>query len=107
MADTIHTTDDYDVRQAADGSFLIVPRSTDAREVLAEILHEKEFDVEHEPIREDGSCQIRRDNPFGLVHTIEQCEARMAIVETLRSAGNAPAGAGSTSAEPSSSARGA
>ena len=107
MADTIHTTDHYDVRQPADGSFLIVPRSADAREVLAEILHKKEFDLEHEPIREDGSYQIQRDNPFGLVHTIEQCEARIAIVETLRYAGNAPGGAGNTSAEPNSSAPGA
>ena len=107
MADTIHTTNHYDVRQPADGSFLIVPRSADAQEVLAEILHEKEFELEHDPIREDGSYQIRRDNPFGLVHTIEHCEARMAIVETLRYTGNAPGGAGNTSAEPNSSAPGA
>ena len=72
--------------------------------MLAEILHEKEFDLEHDPIRNDGSYQIRRDSPFELLHTIEHCEARLAIVETLHYTQSAPAGAGNTSAEPNSSA---
>ncbi len=107
MPDIIHSTDNYDIRQPADGSFLIVPRTADAREVLAEILHENEFDLAHDPIRDDGSYQIHRDNPFGLVRTIDECEARMTIGETLRHAGSAPTGAGNTSPEPNGSAPGA
>ena len=49
--------------------------------MLRDILAELEFDTGAEPIRDDGSYPIRRDNPFGLVHLIERCEARMTLAE--------------------------
>ena len=80
----IHSTDHYDILQPRDGSFLIVPRNRKARQVLADILAELEFDTETEPIRDDGSYRIRRDNPFGLVHLTERCKARMTFAEVER-----------------------
>ena len=86
----IHSTPHYSVLQPADGSFLIVGRTEKAREVLRDILTELEFDTGSEPIRDDGSYEIRRDNPFGLVHVIERCDARMTLaeVERLRMSGD-------------------
>jgi len=89
----IHATAHYSVLQPPDGSFLIVPRTKKTRQVLRDILAELEFDTRDEPIRDDGSYAIRRDNPFGLVRVIERCEARMALaeVEQLRTTGSATA----------------
>ena len=77
----IHATTHYSILQPPDGSFLIVPRDKKTRQVLRDILAELEFNTESEPIRNDGSYAIRRDNPFGLVHVIERCEARMTLAE--------------------------
>ena len=92
--ETIHATRHYEVLQPADGSFLIVPRAKKPRQVLRDILAELEFDTTAEPVRNDGSYPIRRDNPFGLVSVIERCEARMTLaeVEQLRRTGNRLAG---------------
>ena len=88
----IHATPHYNILQAPDGSFLIVGRTKKARRVLRDILAELEFDTGTEPIREDGSYPIRRDNPFGLVHVVEPCDARMTLadVERLRTSGQPP-----------------
>ncbi|MDE2904571.1 MAG: hypothetical protein OXQ28_00640, partial [Acidobacteriota bacterium] len=75
----IHATRHYNVLQPADGSFLIVGLTKKARQVLRDILAELEFDTVTDPIGDDGSYPIRRDNPFGLVRVIERCEARMAL----------------------------
>ena len=77
----IHSTPHYSILQPPDGSFLIVPRTKKTRQVLHDILAELEFDTGTEPIRDDGSYPISRDNPFGLVHVIERCEARMTLAE--------------------------
>ena len=77
----IHATPHYSVLQPPDGSFVIVPRDKKTRRVLRDILAELEFDTESEPMRDDGSYRIRRDNPFGLVHLVERCEARMTLTE--------------------------
>lgn len=84
----IHTTGHYNVLQQPDGSFLIVGRTEKARQVLRDILAELGFDTE--AIRDDGSCAVRRDNPFGLVRVMERCDARMTLaeVEQLRTSGN-------------------
>lgn len=79
--ETIHQTPHYSVLQPSDGSFLVVPRTRKTREVLRDILAELEFDTAAEPVRNDGSCCIRRDNPFGLVRLVDRCEARMALAE--------------------------
>ena len=79
--EAIHETSHYSIRQPPDGSFLIVPREEKPRQVLRDILTELRFDIETEPIREDGSYPIHRDNPFGLVRVIERCEARMTLAE--------------------------
>ena len=86
----IHQTPHYSVLQPADGSFLVVPRDTKTRQVLRDILAELEFDTATERIRDDGSYPIRRDNPFGLVHLIEPCEARMTLAEVEQLRGCAP-----------------
>ena len=78
----IHAIEHYDIDQPRDGSFRIVPRNRKARQVLADILAELEFDTGTEPIRHDGSYTVRRDNPFGLVRVIERCEARITLTET-------------------------
>ena len=83
----IHATPHYSVLQPPDGSFLIVPRDKKTRQVLRDILAELEFDTEAEPVRDDGSYPIRRDNPFGLVHLIERCEARMTLAEVKQLCG--------------------
>ena len=80
----IHATDHYNILQPPDGSFLIVPRDRHAREVLADILGELQFDTRSVPIHDDGSYAIRRDNPFGLVHLTERCEARITLAEARR-----------------------
>lgn len=88
----IYATHHYNVLQPPDGSFLIVGRTTKARQVLRDILAELEFNTEIEPIRKDGSYPIRRDNPFGLVGVVERCEARMMLaeVEQLRTSTDQP-----------------
>ena len=90
----IHATPHYNVLQPADGSFLIVGRTKKSRQVLRDILAELEFGTETEPIRDDGSYAIRRDNPFGLVDVIERCDARMTLaeVEQLRTSSARRAG---------------
>lgn len=90
----IHATPHYNVLQPPDGSFLIVGRTKKARQVLRDILAKLEFDTETEPIRDDGSYAIRRDNPFGLVRVVERCDARMTLaeVEQLRTSGARRAG---------------
>lgn len=80
----IHATDHYNILQPPDGSFLIVPRDRHARKVLADILGELQFDTRSVPIHDDGSYAIRRDNPFGLVHLTERCEARITLAEARR-----------------------
>ena len=84
----IHATPHYNILQPPDGSFLIVPRDKKTRQVLRDILAELEFDTESEPIRDDGSYAIRRDNPFGLVRLIERCEARMTLAEVEQLCGS-------------------
>jgi len=90
----IHATTHYNVLQPTDGSFLIVGRTKKARQILRDILAELEFDTETEPIRDDGSYAIQRDNPFGLVDVIERCDARMTLaeVEQLRTSSARRAG---------------
>ena len=90
----IHATPHYNVLQPPDGSFLIVGRTKKAHQVLRDILAELEFDIETEPIRDDGSYTIRRDNPFGLVRVVERCDARMTLaeVEQLRTSSARRAG---------------
>ena len=92
--ENIHATPHYNVLQPPDGSFLIVPRDKKTRRVLRDILAELEFDTTAEPIRDDGSYPVRRDNPFGLVRVIERCEARMTLaeVEQLHNTGRRLAG---------------
>lgn len=80
----IHATDHYNILQPPDGSFLIVPQDNHARRVLADILGKLEFDITSEPIHDDGSYPIHRDNPFGLVHLTERCEARITLAEAKR-----------------------
>ncbi len=92
--EAIHATPHYSVLQPPDGSFLIVPSDKKTRRVLRDILAELEFDTATEPIGNDGSYPIQRDNPFGLVRVIERCEARMALaeVEDLLGSGERAAG---------------
>ena len=80
----IHATPHYNVLQPADGSFVIVGRTKKARQVLRDILAELEFDTVAEPVRDDGSYPIRRDDPFGLVDVIQRCDARMTLAEMKR-----------------------
>ena len=82
--EAIHATKHYTIWQPADGSFLIVPTDDDGRYTLAQVTQENDLDLENNPIHEDGSCTIGKDNPFELVRTVEQCEARVAIMETRR-----------------------
>lgn len=81
--ETIHATTHYTVLQPADGSFRIVGRSRKAREVLREIATELKIETggENAPVDENGSCTIRRNNPFGLVRIMDRCDARMALAE--------------------------
>ena len=89
----IHATPHYNVLQPPDGSFVIVGRTKKARQVLRDILAELEFDTDADPIREDGSYPIRRDNPFGLVDLVERCDARMTLadIKRVQAAGQPPA----------------
>lgn len=96
----IHSTPHYSILQPADGSFLIVGRTRKAREVLRDILTELEFDTESEPIRDDSSYAIPRDNPFGLVRVIDLCDARMTLAEVEQLRTSTDPMTGQTSAKP-------